>query len=115
MKQPERREVSALQKASVLEALKEPDGYVIYKKGRDYLRRLGFAPIAVVIDDLVEYLESGCRLYVLPDDPRKCHCCLRYEDNLVIHVKIAPAKDEGRFMVFRGFHTHNTGYPPLPS
>jgi hypothetical protein len=115
MKQPERREVSALQKANVLEALKDPDGHIIYKNGRDYLRRLGFAPLRVVIDDLVEYLESGCRLYVLPEDPRKCQCCLRYENNLIIHVKIAPTEQEGRFMVFLGFHPHDTGFPPLPS
>jgi hypothetical protein len=114
MNQPERREVSALQKASVLEALKDPDGHLIYKKGREYLRRLGFDPLRVVIDDLVDYLESGCRLYVLPDDPQKCQCCLRYENNLIIHVKIAPTEQEGRFMVLLGFHTHNTGHPPLP-
>lgn len=106
--------MSALQKATVLKALKDPDGYHIYKNGRDYLRRLGFDPLAVAIDDLVDYLESGCRLYVLPEDPRKCQCCLRYEDNLVVHVKITPAEEEGHFMVFLGFHPHNTGHPPLP-
>jgi len=114
MNQPERREASALQKTSVLEALKDPNGHSIYKNGRDYLRRLGFDPFRVVIDDLVDYLESGCRLYLLPDDPRKFQCCLRYEEKLIIHVKIAPSEEEGRFMVFLGFHPHNTGYAPLP-
>ena len=114
MNQPERREVSALQKASVLQALKDSDGYIIYKNGRDYLRRLGFDPIRVAVDDLVDYLESGYRLYVLPDDPRKFQCCLRYEDNLIIHVKIVPAEQDERLMVFLGFHSHNTGNTPLP-
>jgi hypothetical protein len=115
MNHPPPREVADQRKAEVLTALKDPNGYRIYKNGRGYLRRLGFDPLSVVVDDLVDYLEEGCRLYVLPDDPRKCECCLRYEDDLVIHVKITPCEIDGRFIVYLGFHDHDTGYPPLPS
>ena len=115
MNQPERREVSALQRASVLEALKDSDGYRIYKSGRIYLRRVGFDPLQVAITDLVDYLEAGHRLYIFPDDPRKCQCCLRYEDNLIVYAKITPSDDGGRLIVLLDFHSHNTGHPPLPS
>jgi hypothetical protein len=114
MNQPERREVTKELKAKVLAALKEPDGYVIYKSGRDYLRRVGFSPLQVAIGDLVDYLEAGNRLYVLPDNPKKCECCLSYENNLVIFVKISPSAREGIFYISLDFHAHNTGYSPLP-
>lgn len=98
----------------VLQALRDPHGYRIHDDGRRYLRHLGFQPLHVVVEDLVDYLEKGCRLYVLPDDPQKCHCCLRYEEDLVIHVKITPHPQDVGMRVTLGFHSHNTGYPPLP-
>ncbi len=78
------REVSAEVRSRVLHALHDPDGYIIDGKGRRYIRRLGFDPDSVVVEDLIDYLEKGCRLYILPDDPRKCQCCLRYEDDLLL-------------------------------
>lgn len=107
--------MSAEMRSGVLSALRDPNGYNIYNDGRRYLRRLGFEPLRVVVDDLVEYLEAGSRLYELPDDPRKCQCCLRYEGDLVIYVKITPYQQSGTVRVTLGFHSHNTGYPPLPS
>lgn len=114
MNQPERREVSAEMRSAELKALRDPDGHMIYDDGWDYLAKLDFDPPEVVLD-LIDYLEEGSRLYVLPENPRKCHCCLRYETKLIVYVKISPKQSDGTFFVRLDFHSHNTGYPPLPS
>ena len=97
----------------VLEALKDPDGYFIYPDGRRYLKALDLDPKGVVVD-LIGYLDEGSRLYVLPENPSKCQCCLSYDADLVVHVKISAQASGGGVLVRLGFHRHNTGYEPLP-
>lgn len=105
---------------AILEALKSHENdphYTIYDDGRRFLRAQGFVPEAVV-QHVVEYLEDGCRLYLL-QGPNikgiKYQCCLRYDEGLDVHVKLTPLDDgSGGFRVMLGFHRHNTGYEPLP-
>jgi hypothetical protein len=97
-------------RAAILSALKNED-YLVYNDGSRYLIVLGLDVIAV-IDDLIATLELGARLYLLPPQHVKCQCCLFYEDDLVVHVKIAIR--DGRPSLALGFHRHDTGYPPLP-
>jgi len=102
-------------RASILEALKE-DAYFIYPDGRTYLERKEFVPEEVVLD-VIGYLEDGCRLYQLFGSAikdTKYQCCLRYDDETVVHVKLKPTESADAFFVVIGFHSHNTGYPPLP-
>ena len=100
-------------RAMVLEALKDPDGYFIYPDGRRYLKALDLDPKGVVVD-LIGYLDEGSRLYVLPENPSKCQCCLDYGERLVVHVKISPQAARVGVLVALAFHRHNTGYAPLP-
>ncbi len=106
---------------TILEALKNHDDddphYTIYNDGQRFLRAQDFEPDEVV-DHLVDYLEDGYRLYLLqgPDIKGiKYQCCLAYDDNLDIYVKITPLGDGSAGVhIMLGFHRHNTGYAPLP-
>ena len=105
---------------AILEALKSNDDdphYTISDNGRRFLAAQGFVPENVVLD-LVDYLEDGCRLYLLQGPAIqgiKYQCCIGYDDDLDIHVKLTPRDDgSGGFHVMLGFHRHNTGYAPLP-
>lgn len=109
------RDAGAAARAAIIEALVNGSGF-IHRDGQAFLRRHQFDPPAVV-DDLIDYLEDGCRLYVLPGTSGrgiKYQCCLRYE-NIIIHAKIGRKDDGGSdWFVVLGFHEHNTGYAPLP-
>ena len=113
MNQPERRRVSEGTRAEVLNALRNDD-YLIYPDGVRFLEEVGFAPAEFIVTDLINYLHEGKALWVLPENPAKCQCCLRYEDQLVIHAKLAPKTQSIGCFVRLGFHRHNTGRPPLP-
>jgi hypothetical protein len=95
----------------ILSALKNED-YFVYHDSTRYLIALGLDVIGV-IDDLISALQLGARLYVLPPRHVKCQCCLYYEDDLVVHVKIS-IRNDGNPMLAIGFHRHDTGYSPLP-
>jgi hypothetical protein len=101
----------------ILDALKA-ERYMIYDNGRRFLEAMGFAPDEMICQDVVGYLEDGCRLYCLtgPDIVgEKYQCCIHYEESLIVHVKLTPSGDGSGFHVKLGFHRHNTGYAPLPS
>lgn len=107
-------EATPLARAALTEALRA-DRYYIYSDGRQFLRRQGFDPDAVV-GHLLSYLDRGARLYVLPGTQGhriKYQCCLRYE-NLTVYAKLCRGDGEGDWQVMLGFHDHNTGYAPLP-
>jgi hypothetical protein len=113
MKQPESRKVSLEVRQRVLEALTQKK-YFIYPDGRRYLEDVGFDPAEFIVGHLIDYLLEDKALYVLPDNPSKCQCCLTYEGDLIIHVKLAPKVDTGGCFVRLSFHSHNTGHQPLP-
>jgi hypothetical protein len=113
MNQPEPRRTSETKRAEVLQALKNED-YFIYSDGMSFLEEVGFDPAEFIVGDLIDYLKDGKALYLLPENPAKCQCCLRYEDNLVIYVKLAPKTKSNGCFVCLGFHRHNTGHAPLP-
>jgi hypothetical protein len=113
MNQPDRRRVSAATREEVLSALKSDD-FLIYPDGRRFLEEVGFDPAEFIVTHLIDYIQEGKALYELPENPAKCQCCLRYEDQLVIHVKLTPKTRSNGFFVMLGFHRHNTGHPPLP-
>lgn len=105
-------------RTAILQAL-HTDAYHTYKDSENFLRAKSFDPPAVVAD-VAEYIESGCRLWVLRGptiQDEKYQCCLRYEE-LTIHVKMKRGKtsedNADTWFVVLGFHEHNTGYPPLP-
>ena len=113
-------EASSEVRQAILEALKSNDDdppYSIYPDGRRFLEAQGFDPEGVVLD-VVDYLEEGCRLYLLQGETikgTKYQCCLRYDEGMDIHVKLTPrCEGSGGFHVKLGFHRHNTGYDPLP-
>lgn len=97
----------------LLQAL-QCDDYFIFDDGRRCLRLHGFDPPEFVVTHLIDYLLQGSPVYALPDNRAKCQCCLYYENNLVIHVKLTPQKRTEGYFVKLGFHHHDTGYPPLP-
>lgn len=105
----------------ILAALKNHDDdephYTIYDDGQRFLLAQNFDPNEVV-GHLVDYLEDGYRLYLLQGPTIKgikYQCCLAYEDDLDIHVKITPRGDGGASLhIMLGFHRHNTGYARLP-
>jgi hypothetical protein len=113
MRQPERRRVSESTRAEVLSALKSND-FLIYPDGRRFLEEVGFDPAEFIVTHLIDYIQEGKALYELPENPAKCQCCLRYEDQLVIHAKLAPKIQSTGCFVRLNFHRHNTGHPPLP-
>lgn len=113
MNHPVRREVADDLRMRVLRAL-EQDRYFIFPDGRHFLESVGFDPTEVIVTDLVDYLRKGKALYVLPGNPEKCQCCLNYEFDLTIHVKMNPKTESQITFVKLSFHRHNTGYPPLP-
>jgi hypothetical protein len=100
-------------KEAILIALRNDD-YFIYTDGVRFLEEVGFAPAEFIINDLIQYLHENKTLYLLPDNPAKFQCCLRYEDQLVIHAKLAPNNRPIACFVRLNFHRHNTGHPPLP-
>lgn len=113
-KQPQEAPVEVRQR--ILEALKA-ECYKIYPDGRRFLETMGFAPDEMICQDVVGYLEDGCRLYCLTGPEivgEKYQCCIPYEESLIIHVKLTPNGDGSGFHVKLGFHRHNTGYAPLP-
>ena len=97
-------------RTAILTALKNED-YLVYNDSTRYLVALGLDVMAV-LDDLASHLQLGCRLYLLPPQHVKCQCCLYYDDDLVVHVKMTLR--DGRPCLALGFHRHDTGYPPLP-
>jgi len=113
MNQPERRKVSIGLRQEVLNALIQRN-FFIYPDGRRYLEDVGFDPAEFIVTHLIDYLREDKALYVLPENPSKCQCCLTYDDDLVIHIKLAPKVDSGGCFVRLAFHSHNTGHPPLP-
>lgn len=113
MNQPERRMVPTDVREEVLEALTQ-NRYFIYPDGRRYLEEVGFDPAEFIVSHLIDYLLEGKALYFLPENPSKCQCCLTYEDELVIHVKLKPKVETRGCFVLLAFHHHNTGHPPLP-
>lgn len=113
MNQPERRKVPEELRQGVLTALRNDD-YFIYPDGRRYLREMGFNPPEFVVTDLIEYLTEGKPLYVLPENQAKCQCRINYEDNLIVYVKLSPIPQSDGYFVKLGFHSHNTGYTPIP-
>lgn len=98
-------------KTAILKALKN-ENYFVYRDSERYLTTLGLDVFAV-IDDLINDLEFGARLYLLPPQHVKYQCCLCYEDDLIVHVKIS-VRPDGNPILAIGFHRHDTGYPPLP-
>lgn len=100
-------------KEAILNALRN-DNYLIYPDGMRFLEAVGFDPAEFIVTDLIEYLHEGKALYALPENPAKCQCCLCYEDQLVIHAKLAPKVQPTGCFVRLNFHRHNTGHPPLP-
>lgn len=113
MHQPERRRVSEATRAEVLQALRSDD-FLIYPDGRRFLENVGFDPAEFIVTHLIDYLQGGKALHELPDNPAKCQCCLRYEDQLMIHVKLSPKIRSNGCFVTLSFHSHDTGHPPLP-
>lgn len=105
--------VSEELREGMLEALRSDD-YFIFPSGRRYLEILGFDPPEFVVQHLIEYFEAGSRIYVLPDNPAKAQCCLCYEDDLIVHVKLTPKPSGWGYFVKLDFHRHNTGYQQLP-
>ena len=97
----------------VLDALTQKQ-YFIYPDGRRYLEDVGFDPAEFIVGHLIDYLREDKALYVLPENPSKCQCCLTYVDDLVIHVKLTPKAETRGCFVCLAFHSHNTGHPPLP-
>ena len=113
----QRREAQEGIRSEILEALRHPNDHSIYRDALQYLRRFGFKP-SQVVKDLTNYLEKGGRLYLLTGEGikgTKYQCCLDYDD-LIVHEKISPSSGDGspRLFLNIGFHTHNTGGPPLP-
>ena len=82
------------------------------------LERLGF-DLANLPDDLLGYLEDGCRLYILQGHGIvgiKYECCIPYDD-VAVHAKITISEEaNGAVSAFLtlSFHKHNTGHRPLP-
>jgi hypothetical protein len=113
MNQPERRKVPMGVREEVLDALTQKR-YFIYPDGRRYLEDVGFDPAEFIVGQLIDYLREDKALYVLPENPSKCQCCLSYADDLVIHLKLTPKAETGGCFVRLAFHSHNTGHPPLP-
>jgi hypothetical protein len=98
-------------RTAILSALKN-ENYLVYRDSERYLTALGLEVLAV-IDDLIQDLEFGARLYLLPPQHVKYQCCLYYDDDLIIHVKIS-IQDDGKPALAIGCHRHDTGYAPLP-
>jgi hypothetical protein len=104
----------------ILNALTSKASYDIYEgqtsaSGRRFLRHIGLDPDEFVLQDLVEYLTLGRRLYVLTGPSVKgvkYQCCLKYEDDLIIYVKLTLSNDV--VFVQIDVHEHNTGGIPLP-
>lgn len=102
---------------TILLALKQEE-FSLYKDAERYLKLKGFDPMKFIEEDLVCYLEEGWRLYFLQGPGikgLKYQCCLDYEDDLVIHIKLSPREYDQTFSINIGCHSHNTGYPPLPA
>jgi len=104
-------EVSGEIRAQILRAIQNDD-YFLYPDGMRYLVALGLDPYSVVTD-LTKDLEFGARLYALPGNPQKCQCCVYYENDLIVHVKLTIRSDKTPTIAI-AFHRHDTGYPPLP-
>lgn len=108
-------EASEAGRTLILDALRAND-YFIYRDSADFLRRNAFRPEGVV-EDLIAYIESGKRVYVLSGPSIKgikYQCCLDYED-IIIHAKIAKGAKDPCWFLKLSFHEHNTGAPPLPA
>ena len=113
---PSRRKATAETRELIIGCLKRPNGYRVREDGQQYLDRKGLNTVAVV-EDLVRHFEKY-ELFELPkqrpSDRQKYQYVIPYDDpKLLIHVKITPMDREPP-VVYLGFHTHNTGYAPLP-
>ena len=99
--------------AQILDALQRGN-YRLRDEGFRYVRFVLGWTAKGVVEEVMCYLEDGKRLYHLPNDPQKFQAVLRIDNNLCVHFKIDPRKDNKPWFLFLNFHTHNTGYAPLP-
>lgn len=100
---------------AILDALCE-NRYRIYSDGQRYLNHKGIRT-GPLIKELIECL-TQFEIFELQKrnsgDRQKYQFVIRYEDpEILIHVKFVPMEDDPP-LIFLGFHTHNTGYAPLP-
>jgi len=105
--------VSAEVVSKVLEAL-ERGNYRLRDDGFRYVRFVLHMTLKGVVEEVIDYLRGGCRLYTLPSDAKKYQGVLRLDDNLHVHFKIDPRRDDEPWFLWLNFHGHNTGYAPLP-
>lgn len=90
--------------------------YEIHTGSERYLAMMGFKPVSYIVEDLINYLKEY-HLFELPKqnptDRQKYQLVLSYEKKLLIHVKITPWNSDPPEVAL-AFHSHNTGYKPLP-
>lgn len=101
----------------ILDALQSRK-YRLRDDGLGYVRdMLGWTQQGI-IEEVILYLRDGKRLYHLPSnhpsDSKKFQGVLRLDNNIYVHFKIDPKKENQPWFLFLNFHNHNTGFAPLP-
>lgn len=123
MNRPLPKKAAAAIRQLIIDCLKDKR-YRIYPDGERYLDLKNLLP-KYIIEDLIEEIEQY-HIFELPPQgearpkkgshpPRqKYQYVIEYKNpELFVHVKITP-NDEDPPTVFLGFHSHNTGFAPLP-
>ncbi|MFK7912098.1 MAG: hypothetical protein AB8F34_16080 [Akkermansiaceae bacterium] len=114
MNRPLAKKAVAPLRQLIVDCLKD-DRYRIYPDGQRYLD-LKEIRAKHIIEDLIEEIEQY-HIFELPTEPgskQKYQYVIEYKNpTLLVHVKMTPDSEDPP-TVFLGFHSHNTGFAPLP-